>query len=308
MHRFKKILVGVDLSFGDHLVSEEVSPASLEAVNRAIWLAKSNSAELTFFFALDVGAETQRMIEESNERESIVTSAKEILNGLVSRAKESGIKADSDVCFGRSWRQIILKVVQDGYDIVIAGTRHLGPFKTILLGSTGMKLLRQCPSPVWITQPQADSQIKSILVAHCLRPVGDLAMELGAAMAELHGSELHVIHSQEHFEFESWHSIYQDNESNQKTPLEVKRHIESQISNYQFKTHPQIHIVTSTPPDIAALNLIENHNIELLVMGTVARTGISGLIIGNTAEKLLPQISCSVLAVKPADFVSPVTS
>ncbi|MEQ8853878.1 universal stress protein [Gimesia sp.] len=307
MQRFKKILVGVDLSSGDHLVSDEVSPASQEAVDRAIWLAGSNSAELTFFFTLDVSAETQRMIEESNEKDSIVTTAQQVLNGLVSQAKESGIKADSEVCFGRSWRQIILKVVLDGYDIVIAGTRHLGPFKSILLGSTGVKLLRLCPSPVWITQPQSDSQIKSILVAHCLRPVGDLALELGAAMAELHGSELHVVHSQEHSEFDSWHSTFQHEERNLRTPLEVKRHIESQLAGFQLKTHPQIHIVTSTPPDIAVLSLVEKHNIELLVMGTIARTGISGLIIGNTAEKLLPQINCSVLAVKPADFDSPVT-
>ncbi len=47
--------------------------------------------------------------------------------------------------------------------------------------------------------------------------------------------------------------------------------------------------------------------IDLIVMGTVARTGIPGLIIGNTAESVLSQISCSVLAVKPPDFVTPVT-
>jgi len=40
-------------------------------------------------------------------------------------------------------------------------------------------------------------------------------------------------------------------------------------------------------------------------MGTVARTGIKGLIIGNTAEVILNGIQCSVLAVKPDGFVSP---
>jgi nucleotide-binding universal stress UspA family protein len=42
-------------------------------------------------------------------------------------------------------------------------------------------------------------------------------------------------------------------------------------------------------------------------MGTVARTGINGLLMGNTAEMILTQIDCSVLAVKPQGFVSPVT-
>lgn len=41
-------------------------------------------------------------------------------------------------------------------------------------------------------------------------------------------------------------------------------------------------------------------------MGTVARTGISGVIIGNTAEAVLEQLQCSVLALKPPGFVTPV--
>jgi nucleotide-binding universal stress UspA family protein len=45
---------------------------------------------------------------------------------------------------------------------------------------------------------------------------------------------------------------------------------------------------------------------DLVVMGTVARTGISGLIIGNTAEAILDQLTCSVLAIKPPGFKTPV--
>jgi universal stress protein E len=45
---------------------------------------------------------------------------------------------------------------------------------------------------------------------------------------------------------------------------------------------------------------------DLVVMGTVARTGISGFIIGNTAEAILDQLTCSVLAVKPPGFTTPV--
>ncbi len=46
---------------------------------------------------------------------------------------------------------------------------------------------------------------------------------------------------------------------------------------------------------------------DLIVIGTVGRTGIPGLIIGNTAENVLQTTSASVLAVKPSGFVSPVT-
>jgi universal stress protein E len=46
--------------------------------------------------------------------------------------------------------------------------------------------------------------------------------------------------------------------------------------------------------------------IDLIVMGTVGRTGLSGMLIGNTAEKILRHIACSVLAVKANGFRSPV--
>ncbi len=46
---------------------------------------------------------------------------------------------------------------------------------------------------------------------------------------------------------------------------------------------------------------------DLVIMGTVARTGISGFFIGNTAESILNQINCSVLAIKPQGFETPVS-
>jgi len=51
---------------------------------------------------------------------------------------------------------------------------------------------------------------------------------------------------------------------------------------------------------------VENKNIDILVMGTVARTGIPGFVIGNTAENIVQKLSCSLMALKPRGFVSPV--
>jgi nucleotide-binding universal stress UspA family protein len=53
-------------------------------------------------------------------------------------------------------------------------------------------------------------------------------------------------------------------------------------------------------------SLTAKKRIDLIVMGTVGRTGIPGFLIGNTAETVLRQVNCSVLAVKPEGFVTPV--
>jgi nucleotide-binding universal stress UspA family protein len=52
--------------------------------------------------------------------------------------------------------------------------------------------------------------------------------------------------------------------------------------------------------------LAERLDADLIVMGTVARTGVLGFIMGNTAETILNRIDCSVLALKPPGFESPV--
>ncbi|MBN2318876.1 MAG: universal stress protein [Acidobacteria bacterium] len=52
--------------------------------------------------------------------------------------------------------------------------------------------------------------------------------------------------------------------------------------------------------------LVKRKSIEIIVMGTVVRTGIPGFIMGNTAENILQRVDCSVLTVKPDGFVSPV--
>ncbi|WP_233421938.1 universal stress protein [Ruegeria profundi] len=44
---------------------------------------------------------------------------------------------------------------------------------------------------------------------------------------------------------------------------------------------------------------------DVVVLGTVARTGLSGVFIGNTAEDIINSLECPVLAVKPDGFVSP---
>ena len=58
-----------------------------------------------------------------------------------------------------------------------------------------------------------------------------------------------------------------------------------------------------------ALNLApfaRRHGMDIIVMGTVGRTGLPGLFIGNTAENVIDQVDCSLLAVRPEGFASPV--
>ena len=311
MKRYINILVGVDLANKDVLVSDELVPTTEEAISRAVWLAKTNSAKLLFFSALsewatDFDAETQMLLAEGHGRRTVADHANEVLAKIAESARDQGVTADSRVAFGKSWVELIRQAIRDEHDLVIVGSRHLSPAKSFVLGSTGVKLLRKCPCPVWVTQPRPNSQITTILVAHDLRPVGDLAMELGCSTAQLSEAHLHVLHCAEYAKFGFMRASRVSAENAAKYRQHAESHIQSQLDEFNLTQVPQVHFVTERP-DLAIRQHIESHEVDLLVMGTIGRAGIPGLIMGNTAERLLPQITCSVLAVKPDGFKSPVT-
>jgi nucleotide-binding universal stress UspA family protein len=59
-------------------------------------------------------------------------------------------------------------------------------------------------------------------------------------------------------------------------------------------------------PDVVIPEFVVGEGVDLVVMGSVARSGLAGVLIGNTAERLLRKLPCSVIAIKPDGFVSPV--
>ena len=72
-----------------------------------------------------------------------------------------------------------------------------------------------------------------------------------------------------------------------------------------FAAVPQWHVIKGPARQVIP-GFIESHDIELLVMGSVARAGIPGLLIGSTAESVLGEVNCSVLTVNPDGFISPI--
>jgi len=55
------------------------------------------------------------------------------------------------------------------------------------------------------------------------------------------------------------------------------------------------------------VKLAKGEKSDLLVMGAVCHTGLAVFFIGNTAEKVLNEMNCSVLIVKPEGFATSVT-
>ena len=310
-------------------VVENPAAESSAAVARAVSLAQNNQARLTIMHV----AEEPRLgpfagsvkIEEFRSR--LRRQATEQLSDLI---RSTGNKTDVviDVRFGTVFVEVVREVLRSRHDLVIK-TVGEGGAHSFLFGGTDQHLLRKCPCPVWIMVGETTANYRHILAAVDFDPwkeddeESDLnrqILDIAATLAVTDFAQLHVVHAWESISdsmIRVFGSELSDKEVATNRDHEWREH-QSRLDalnnrmREQFggEAHgyltPRFHLREGTPRDVipAVANELKA---DLVVMGTVSRTGIPGLLIGNTAEVILNNLECGVLAVKPAGFVTPVT-
>ena len=296
-------------------------PGDEATLKRATALARRNSARLTVVEANEDFGGTERMTAILSEAASRVAAERQAhLERLIVSIRRQGVEVSAAVLSGSPFLAIIRAVLREKHDLVMITAEAQGSFKRVLFGSTSMHLMRKCPCPVWVTDPDQKSDSYSRILAavdtytpgETKRALNTLIMDLSTSLARMEQSELHVVHALEanrHQGEISRSEMTRDSKGrltriNEEAP---RGHVDELLGRYDLTyLRYQVHMVQGQPRSVIPQVAAELQT-DLLVMGTVSRTGIAGLFIGNTAETVLRQVECSVLTVKPAGFVTPVT-
>ncbi|MFE8072512.1 universal stress protein [Marinobacteraceae bacterium S3BR75-40.1] len=215
--------------------------------------------------------------------------------------------------------QAIQYVLQNGCDLLIKPaeptTSHKG-FRAIDMG-----LLRKCPIPVLLYRSQKPSPTPIEHIGVAVDPgkpdraeyrFAQTLLEAGLTLGRLYHADVSVI--------ACWESVAEDYLRNhifaQIAVRDLQRAVKAEEASHLETLNHLVTTLNADPrprishprgePEKLIPRFVSDHDIDLLVMGTVARTGIPGFLIGNTAENILQKIGCSLLALKPEDFVSPV--
>ncbi|TCK08758.1 universal stress protein [Marinobacterium mangrovicola] len=293
-----------------------------EALHQALSLAQRNQASLKLLvvcpeFPADF-PEYKRKYEESLlEQVEQSIKATETLLSLDPGGLEISIEILSD---NLPSIQIIQRVMRDAHDLVIkeAEARDMeGGFKAI-----DMDLLGKCPVPVWLCRP-IRKEANPVRVAVAIDPESEeesaevlsiRMLQLSHSLAESFAVELHIVSCWDYM-LEDYlrHNVWFNVPDTQLTETVVHAKNEHRLKLNQLieqsgiKGAHKIHHLRGKASDLLP-DFVKDNRIHLLVMGTVARTGIPGFLIGNTAENIVQKLSCSLMALKPNGFDSPVKS
>ncbi len=305
------ILVGVDLSHADRLISPDLSEQCEQAVQKAIILAKAGGGELTFFAAIDISEQALHLIEtddDSGQKSTVETEADQVMGELVQRATQAGVKAGFSIAFGSSWEKTIQEVLKNNHTLVVVGRKTKTSISKYFFGRTAVKLLRKCPVPVYIAKPDPVRAVECILVADDFSEIGEDLIDAGVQMSKTLDSRLHVLHvveSGDDYKLAGSGIAREDLEKMRDSELEQANTMEAdRLSRTDARTIPQgtmVHIKKGTAENVIS-ELLREHEIDLLIMGTNGRTGFSAMMMGNTAERVLVDMDCSLLVIKPRDF------
>jgi nucleotide-binding universal stress UspA family protein len=309
MQRFKNILVILN--------PESIGTVALD---KAVKLARQNEARLTLFSVVEVHQDLHRYPESVVDYliAPIMSRQRECLRDLMKPLLAGGIDVVSKVVDGIAFLEIIRQVMREEHDLVITTAEEKKVIHTRLLGATSMHLMRKCPCPVWVVKRVQTRPYARILAA--VDPLVDetehdslnpLILQLAADMAREGNGELHIVHAWHLYGERYVHILGWTEEeikkAKRKEMEQHKKHLDALLAQVDIADlKPRLHLVEGHP-DECIPELIMAQGIDLLVMGTVCRTGIAGFLIGNTAEEVLNQVDCSVLTVKPEGFETPVT-
>jgi universal stress protein E len=312
LKRFKNILFYTDGKMGSRF-----------ALGRVVKLANRNQGRLT---VLKVVEELPRELSRiaagmpwENLQSMATQEARERLEPLVAPFRKEGPPMELEVLCGKPFIEIIRAVLRRQHDLVMMTAEGRRGLREVLFGSTSLHLMRKCPCPVWVIKPSRRQRFARILAAVDPDPldvvrdgVNTKIMELATSLAGLEESELHVVHAWQvcaQRVLRGWQArvpeTQLDDWAEQAREAHQRRFDELLGKFNLMELKHRLHLVEGEAGTVIP-QLASKERIDLIVMGTVARAGLEGYFIGNTAETVLQRVGCSVLTVKPDGFVSPV--
>ncbi|WP_370298515.1 universal stress protein [Pontibacterium sp.] len=244
-------------------------------------------------------------------KQELITRMQSYLDAQL--ANYNGAPVSTKIRCGVKFIEIIKESVEGDFDIILK-TQDIHHQR---LASLDLHLLRKAQTPIWILRDSTPKPNNALFAAIDLnleatkegRALNDklrgaskqLADQLNLEVSVLSCWKLNGEDSLRHNPFLK----VKDADLAEMITSEADR--QSELMKKFLSKHGEFEnfLIKGDVVDSIA-NFVNLSKPKALVMGTFARSGLSGYLIGNTAEDILLSIESPVIAIKPEGFVSPV--
>ena len=237
--------------------------------------------------------------------DTLEREAKDELERFAAPLRQSGLDVSTAALNGKPHEELVREAIRAGHDLVIApGNSEGGSSRAT---STAVRLCRLCPVPVLAVSAGHAKPFRRILATVDPlsrddegKELNERVIETALEVARLEGGEVAVLYVWgEDLPPGSLESHGEQIEQLAKSALE------DLLKPYKDEIEDDDVLLVFGEPSSTICRIATEEEMDLVVLGTIARSGVQALWIGNTAEQTLSDLELSVLAVKPSAFVSP---
>ncbi|GBQ01357.1 universal stress protein UspA [Streptomyces spongiicola] len=290
---------------GPVVVGVDGSPSSLDAVSAAAREARLRGCGLKVVHAFvwpamhvplgpsplgpaDGGMRDMvgRLVAQAVERARSVAPEVEVGNAVVTGEALSVLEAESHTA-----------------PLVVVGSRGLGGFGALLLGSTAVHLAAHARCPVMVVRGRVDDT-RPVLLGADGSPSGRGAVEFAFEEAVLRGTGVVAVHA-----WTPWSvAVTPPQDPSMPNALEPdvlaagEERVLAETLAGRRDGHPDVAVEHSVVRGGAREALIEaSRDAGLIVVGARGRGGFAGLLLGSVSQALLHHAHCPVAVVRAAD-------
>ena len=252
------------------------------ALSRAAAVASATGASLHAYCCFSISADRPSS-ERAEFEEAELARYRAWMETLIDPLRADGIAVEYEVDCRDDWRSAMAPAAKRAdADLIVRATVPRTALQRRMLKTTDWKLLREAPCPVLLVKSDSAEGLHRVLAAvnikdkdEAHRRLTDSVIEYARAVAELAGAELHGVNA------------FQGSGNFVHPPDLAKRlGVERQ----------QAHVGDAEPEELVA-QVAEKLDASLVVVGSLARKGISGAVVGNTAERILDGVPADLLCI-----------
>ncbi|RLM89080.1 universal stress protein [Haloarcula sp. Atlit-7R] len=224
-----------------------------------------------------------------------------IIRGAAEQAHQRGVDTATKVLQGEPYREIIDYAEEHELDLVVMPTHGRRGLERFLLGSTSERVVRRADVPVLTIRPDDDVRVahpyQDILIPTDGSDCANQALALGTDLTEAEGAALHLLSAVDIA------ALGVDVRTDIQTEMLDESANELLDEAVTFADNAGVEVASKSVqygPSIhkAILTYIEEHDIDLVVVGTHGRTGFDRYVLGSVTESLVRTSPIPVLTVR----------
>jgi universal stress protein E len=255
-------------------------------------------------------------------------SSEEVLTAAIRQRKErlqtlaARLRLNGNVKVTVRWdhpthEAIVREVLQSKPELLVTDSHRHRRLVRLVLANTDWELIRSCPCPLWFVRSMQLPRRLNVLVAvdptHARAKPARLDSRLltsARGLVEQLGGNIDVLHALE-TPASGWFALRKTlglpaPKQRERDPVEEAAVAVRKLAGTHFIEASNCHVKTGVVSDVIEV-CVRQLKSDVLVMGAVSRSSLGAVpFIGGTAERVIDQVGCDVLVIKPAGFKTPI--